>query len=141
MARAATSQIKVLVRANWSTPPTHGALIVAGVLNTPALRQEWMDNIRTMSTRIALMRKLLKAALEAKKCPGSWQHIVDQIGMFSFTGLTRGLRKDSFIPPLLLFGLTNVEVVFFSLQRRKCSCLWKSITSTCQATGESTCAA
>ena len=39
VARAATSQIKVLVRANWSTPPTHGALIVAGVLNNAELRQ------------------------------------------------------------------------------------------------------
>ena len=87
-ARAVVSQIKVQVRANWSTPPAHGARIVAGILDDPERRGEWMDNIRTMSARIARMRALLHAALAAKQCPGSWDHIVNQIGMFSYTGLT-----------------------------------------------------
>lgn len=86
---AIISQLKILVRANWSNPPAHGARIVAIVLGTPELRAEWFAHLEEMSSRIKQMRSALKAALTAKGTPGSWEHITRQIGMFSFTGLTR----------------------------------------------------
>jgi hypothetical protein len=48
-----------------------------------------LDNLSTMSDRIRAMRKELYQALKANGTPGTWEHIVNQIGMFSFTGLTR----------------------------------------------------
>lgn len=85
---AIVSQLKILVRANWSNPPAHGARIVAIVLGTPELRAEWFAHLQEMSGRIKQMRAALKAALVAKDTPGTWEHITRQIGMFSFTGLT-----------------------------------------------------
>lgn len=84
---AIQSRMTLLVRYNYSNPPAFGGRIVGKVLNTPDLRQEWMDSIKTMSSRIIKMRKLLREELENLKTPGSWNHIVDQIGMFSYTGL------------------------------------------------------
>eukprot|EP00041_Stephanoeca_diplocostata_P023329 m.571350 g.571350 ORF g.571350 m.571350 type:complete len:345 (+) comp22266_c0_seq14:1245-2279(+) len=86
--KAVVSQMKVLVRRNWSNPPAHGARIVATVLSDAALKARWFEELKSMSGRIISMREKLYAALLAKKTPGTWNHIVDQIGMFTFTGLT-----------------------------------------------------
>lgn len=85
---AAVSQLKVIVRANWSNPPHHGARIVSLVLNDETLTREWMDCLKTMSSRIHEMRSLVYEGLKKKGTPGTWEHIINQIGMFSFTGLT-----------------------------------------------------
>lgn len=82
------SQLAVLQRSEISNPPLYGARVAATVLNDPALFAEWQGNLRTMSGRIMAMRQALRAKLEARGTPGSWGHITDQIGMFSFTGLT-----------------------------------------------------
>lgn len=85
--KALASQLTLLVRFNYSNPPAFGSRIVSKVLNTPDLRQEWMESIHTMSSRILKMRQLLYNELVALKTPGSWTHITEQIGMFSYTGL------------------------------------------------------
>jgi len=82
------SQQELIVRANYSNPPAHGARIVSTVLNTPELAAEWRQNIKEMSDRIDLMRNELRSRLEKLGTPGQWNHITDQIGMFSFTGLS-----------------------------------------------------
>ncbi|KAM9326111.1 aspartate aminotransferase, cytoplasmic [Gastrophryne carolinensis] len=81
------SQMEKIVRTTWSNPPSQGARIVATTLTTPELFDEWRDNVKTMADRVLLMRAELKSRLEALKTPGTWKHIVEQIGMFSFTGL------------------------------------------------------
>lgn len=81
------SQITLIIRGIYSNPPAYGARIVSKVLNTPELRQEWMDSIQAMSGRIREMRKQLRDKLVALGTPGNWDHIVKQIGMFSYTGL------------------------------------------------------
>lgn len=81
------SQLTLVVRGMYSNPPAHGARVVEMVLNNDALFAEWKDNIKTMSGRIIAMRKGLRDKLEALGTPGTWNHITDQIGMFSFTGL------------------------------------------------------
>jgi aspartate aminotransferase len=82
------SQLAILQRSEISNPPLYGARIASTVLNDAALFAEWEDNLRTMSGRIIDMRKALRAKLEELGTPGTWNHITDQIGMFSFTGLT-----------------------------------------------------
>ncbi|XP_033633419.1 aspartate aminotransferase, cytoplasmic-like [Asterias rubens] len=81
------SQMTRTVRVMWSNPPNHGARIVSTVLNNPTLYAQWKDHIKTMATRIFEMRQALYQRLQTLGTPGTWNHIVDQIGMFSYTGL------------------------------------------------------
>lgn len=78
----------LVVRFMYSNPPAFGARIVDTILNDADLHAEWMNSIRTMSSRIISMRKALFDALTALETPGTWNHITDQIGMFSYTGLS-----------------------------------------------------
>ncbi|GAO16021.1 hypothetical protein UVI_02056000 [Ustilaginoidea virens] len=82
------SQLAILQRSEISNPPLYGARIVATVLGDAALFAEWEENLRTMSGRILSMRDELRSRLESLGTPGTWNHITDQIGMFSFTGLS-----------------------------------------------------
>ncbi|PAA86783.1 hypothetical protein BOX15_Mlig013047g3 [Macrostomum lignano] len=82
------SQVRNIIRKTWSNPPSHGARVVATVLRNPALAAEWRENIKRMAERIVLMRQMLFQKLRALGTPGNWQHITDQIGMFSYTGLS-----------------------------------------------------
>jgi aspartate aminotransferase len=95
------SQLAILQRSEISNPPAYGARIASAVLNDEKLFQEWEANLRTMSGRIIDMRKALRSKLEEMGTPGSWKHITEQIGMFSFTGLTetqvQKLRDDAHI--------------------------------------------
>ena len=83
------SQLKQIIRPMYSNPPAHGARVVARVLSDPQLQQQWHENVVTMANRIHEMRTLLFDELKRIQCPGDWSHIVKQIGMFTFTGLTR----------------------------------------------------
>ena len=60
-----------IFRANYSNPPAHGARVVSRALNTPELKAEWFDNIKTMSSRILLMRDGLRERLEKMGTPGN----------------------------------------------------------------------
>ena len=82
------SQLTVLQRSEISNPPAYGARIASTVLNDAELFAEWERNLQTMSGRIKEMRRNLRGELEKLSTPGTWTHITDQIGMFSFTGLT-----------------------------------------------------
>jgi len=89
VAAAVLSQLKILIRQAYSSPPRHGAAIVYKLLTTPELKAQWLQELKFMSDRILTMRDALRGAIEAKGTPGTWNHITDQIGMFSFTGLTQ----------------------------------------------------
>jgi len=82
------SQLKVLARAIYSNPPTFGARIVTTVVQDPQLFKEWKENLLTMSGRIKEVRQLLYDELIKLRTPGDWHHILNQIGMFTYTGLT-----------------------------------------------------
>lgn len=83
------SQLSVLTRSVISSPPAHGARLMALIMNDPVLFEEWKRDIKTMAERIITMRKELHRLLtDELKTPGNWDHIVKQIGMFSFTGIT-----------------------------------------------------
>jgi aromatic-amino-acid transaminase len=83
------SQLKRLVRTNYSNPPTHGGRIVATVLTTPALRSLWEQELGAMRERIREMRRQLVAKLATRLSKPDFSFIERQRGMFSYTGLTR----------------------------------------------------
>ena len=82
------SQLKIVIRTNYSNPPTHGAQVVATVLTTPALRAMWEDELAGMRIRIKQMRELLETRLVAAGIKSDVSFITRQKGMFSYTGLT-----------------------------------------------------
>lgn len=86
---AVLSQLKILIRQAYSSPPRHGAAIVYKLLTDPTLKAQWLEELKFMSNRILDMRDALRKAIEAKGTPGTWNHITDQIGMFSYTGLDK----------------------------------------------------
>lgn len=88
-ADAVLSQLKIIVRQAYSSPPKHGAAIVNQILTNPELKAMWLGELKLMSNRIVDMRVALRQAIEAKGTPGTWNHVTDQIGMFTFTGLTK----------------------------------------------------
>jgi aromatic-amino-acid transaminase len=82
------SQVKRVVRTNYSNPPTHGGAIVAAVLSNPELRRQWEDELAGMRERIRAMRGGLVDKLKAKGVAQDFSFIIQQRGMFSYTGLT-----------------------------------------------------
>ncbi|KAK4558886.1 hypothetical protein RGQ29_008230 [Quercus rubra] len=81
------SQLKLVIRPMYSSPPIHGASIVAAILKDRNLYTEWTIELKAMADRIISMRQQLFDALRARGTPGDWSHIIKQIGMFTFTGL------------------------------------------------------
>jgi aromatic-amino-acid transaminase len=83
------SQLKIVIRTNYSNPPTHGGQVVATVLNTPELRALWEKELGDMRLRIKQMRLALVEKLKAAGVKQDMGFITQQIGMFSYSGLTR----------------------------------------------------
>jgi aspartate/tyrosine/aromatic aminotransferase len=88
-AKAAKSQIALIIRPMYSNPPAFGSRIVTKIVSDPKLFAEWKQEMGEMSGRIKQMRQLLFNALKKLGTPGNWDHILSQIGMFCFTGLTK----------------------------------------------------
>lgn len=86
-AKRVSSQIKLLIRGNYSLPPLHGERIVKEILENQELKKEWLAELETMRTRIREMRRLLLIALSKKGAASEFEHILQQEGMFSFSGL------------------------------------------------------
>ncbi|XP_047113093.1 aspartate aminotransferase, cytoplasmic-like [Schistocerca piceifrons] len=82
------SQFNAIIRPIYQSPPAHGARVVNHILNDPVLSNEWKDCVKIMTKRIQEMRSALKLSLEKLQTPGNWNHITEQKGMFSYTGLT-----------------------------------------------------
>jgi aromatic-amino-acid transaminase len=83
------SQVKRTIRTNYSSPPTHGAAVVAAVLSTPALRATWERELATMRERIRAMRSGLVDRLKARGVNRDFSFVIRQRGMFSYSGLNR----------------------------------------------------
>jgi len=92
------SQIKRVVRTNYSNPPTHGGAVVAAILANPELRQMWETELGGMRDRIRTMRTGLVEKLREHGVKQDYSFIARQRGMFSYTGLTAAqvekLRAD-----------------------------------------------
>ncbi|PNS14650.1 Aspartate aminotransferase, cytoplasmic [Sphaceloma murrayae] len=117
------SQLAILQRSEISNPPAYGARIASLILNDPQLFAEWEANLREMSGRIKSMRKALRGKLEEMGTPGTWNHITEQIGMFSFTGLSEEqvlkIRKEKHVymtknGRVSMAGLNTKNVEYFA---------------------------
>ncbi|MBL8308205.1 MAG: aspartate/tyrosine/aromatic aminotransferase [Rubrivivax sp.] len=83
------SQMKIVIRTNYSNPPTFGATVVATVLNTPELRAMWEEELAGMRERIRATRRALVDKLGAAGVKGDLSYITAQKGMFSYSGLAK----------------------------------------------------
>jgi len=93
------SQLKRVVRTNYSNPPTHGGQVVATVLSSPELRKLWEEELAGMRVRIKAMREDLVKKLKAKAPAQDFDFVIKQRGMFSYSGLTKdqvGRLRDEF---------------------------------------------
>jgi len=83
------SQLKRVIRTNYSNPPTHGGQAVAMVLTTPELRAQWDTELGQMRDRIKVMRRQLVDKIREHRADFDFSFIVEQRGMFSYSGLTK----------------------------------------------------
>lgn len=93
------SQLKRVIRTNYSNPPIHGGALVAAVLSSPELRQMWETELSGMRDRIRAMRTGLVDAIKAQGVAQDFSFVVQQRGMFSYTGLNAAQverMKDEF---------------------------------------------
>ncbi len=83
-----SSQFKQLIRANYSNPPRHGALIVGHILQSPGLKAQWLEELAAMRNRMKTMRQDFVDGLKASNTGRDWSFMEKQHGFFSFTGLS-----------------------------------------------------
>ena len=99
------SQLKIVIRTNYSNPPIHGGAVVAAVLNNPELRAVWEQELAGMRVRIKAMRQKLVVGLKAAGVKQDMSFITSQIGMFSYSGLT----KDQMVRLRNEFGVYGTD--------------------------------
>ncbi len=99
------SQLKIVIRTNYSNPPTHGGAVVAAVLGNPELRALWEKELGEMRVRIKAMRQKLVEGLKAAGVQQDMSFITQQIGMFSYSGLT----KDQMVRLRSEFGVYGTD--------------------------------
>jgi len=99
------SQLKIVIRTNYSNPPTHGGAVVAAVLGNPELRALWEKELGEMRVRIKAMRQKLVDGLKAAGVKQDMGFITSQIGMFSYSGLT----KDQMVRLRNEFGVYGTD--------------------------------
>ena len=111
------SQLKIVIRTNYSSPPTHGAQVVATVLTTPALRSLWEQELTAMRVRIKQMRGALVDKLKAAGVTQDVSFMTRQQGMFSYSGLStpqmQRLRSEFGI-----YGLDSGRICMAALNSR-----------------------
>ena len=99
------SQLKIVIRTNYSNPPTHGGAVVAAVLHNPELRALWEKELGEMRVRIKAMRQKLVDGLKAAGVQQDMSFITSQIGMFSYSGLS----KDQMVRLRTEFGIYGTD--------------------------------
>jgi aromatic-amino-acid transaminase len=99
------SQLKIMIRTNYSNPPTHGGTVCAMVLNTPDLRKMWEAELAEMRVRIKAMRSAFVEKLKAAGVKQDMSFITTQIGMFSYSGLS----KDQMVRLRNEFGVYGTD--------------------------------
>ena len=99
------SQLKIVIRTNYSNPPTHGGAVVAAVMADPKLRAMWEEELGEMRVRIKSMRQKLVDGLKAAGVKQDMSFITTQIGMFSYSGLS----KDQMVRLRTEFGVYGTD--------------------------------
>ena len=115
-----------MIRTNYSNPPTHGASIVAAVLNSPELRTMWEDELAEMRLRIRGMRLQMVELLSELAPEHDFSFVGRQRGMFSYSGLTReqvARLKNEFA----IYALDTGRICVASLNQRNIDVVTKAI--------------
>ena len=99
------SQLKIVIRTNYSNPPIHGGAVVAAVLANPEWRATWEKELGEMRVRIKAMRQKLVDGLKAAGVKQDMSFITTQIGMFSYSGL----NKDQMVRLRSEFGVYGTD--------------------------------
>ena len=126
------SQLAFLARNLWSTPPSHGAAVVAEILGDAELKSLWTDEVDAMRRRVADLRSGLVEALRPHGLAERFAHIAEQRGMFSYTGLTPAQvqrLRDEFSVYLVSSGRASVA----GMSEARLDYLAGAIARVCQA--------
>ncbi|MCF8795285.1 aromatic amino acid transaminase [Xanthomonas campestris] len=115
-AKAVQSQVKRIIRTIYSSPSTHGAALVAGVLTSPELRDVWEQELTEMRERIHALRAGLVAKLAALGAP-EFEFIQRQAGMFSYSGLTKS-QVDRLRDEFAIFAVGTGRICVAALSQR-----------------------
>ncbi|HVK32286.1 MAG TPA: amino acid aminotransferase [Burkholderiaceae bacterium] len=122
------SQLKIVIRTNYSNPPTHGASVVATVLTTPALRAQWEEELAGMRQRIKAMRVALVAKLKAAGVPGDLGYITTQQGMFSYSGLNAA-QMQRLRSEFGIYGVDSGRICVAALNEKNLDAVAKAIAA------------
>jgi aspartate/tyrosine/aromatic aminotransferase len=125
-AKTVMSQLKLVIRANYSNPPSHGGGIVMTVLQDPGLRSRWELEVSEIRDRINGMRHLFVDTLKAKGVARDFSFITQQRGMFSFSGLTKeqvGELRDKHAIYIVGSGRINVAGMTKANMDRLCEAI------------------
>ncbi len=129
-AQRVLSQLKIVIRTNYSNPPTHGGTVVAAVLTTPELRSQWEGELSAMRVRIKSLRQQLVDGLKAAGVKQDMGFITQQIGMFSYSGLSKEqmvrLREE-----FAVYGTDTGRMCVAALNSRNIAHVCASIASVC----------
>lgn len=120
------SQLKLIIRPMYSNPPQHGALVAHKVLSNPEHFRQWAQELSNVSKRIIEVRHLLRRKLEELNTPGTWEHITDQIGMFSYTGLNEKIC-ETLINKYHVYMLKNGRISLTGITKKNVAYLAESI--------------
>ena len=122
------SQVKKVIRTNYSNPPTHGGAIVSLVLNSTELKAMWEEELAEMRDRIKQMRTQLIAELKAAGATKDFSFIAAQRGMFSYTGLSKD-QVDSLIKDHGVYAVSTGRICVASLNTKNIGHVAKSIAA------------
>ncbi len=122
------SQVKRVIRTNYSNPPTHGGAIVSAVLNSNELRTMWEDELSQMRDRIKQMREQLIAELKAAGANRDFSFIAKQRGMFSYTGLSKD-QVDHLIADHGVYAVSTGRICVASLNTKNVGHVAKAIAA------------
>jgi len=124
------SQLKRVIRTNYSNPPTHGAQVVSMVLTTPALRAMWEDELAGMRVRIKQMREALQSRLLAAGLKQDMSFITRQKGMFSYSGLTKP-QMERLRGEFGVYGVDSGRICVAALNENNIDAVVSAIVKVC----------
>ena len=122
------SQMNGLIRANYSMPPSHGALVVETILADPKLKQMWRDELKTMLKRIKHLRGQLVDAIKAEGVEQDFSFIERQHGMFSFLGINAA-QVDQLVNEHSVYLVGSSRINLAGLNQRNIAYVAKAIAA------------
>ncbi len=130
-AQRVLSQVKRVIRTNYSNPPTHGATIVSMVLSNPELNALWQQELGSMRTRIKQMRELMVKQLLEKGAKQDFSFVTQQQGMFSYSGLSaeqvERLREE-----FAIYAVSTGRICVAALNMENIDAVTDAIVQVCQ---------